>query len=56
MRVSQAAANAASRRISEKLGMRLVCTIEKNYVSGRLPTEIWEITADEWRSWKAAHL
>jgi len=21
-------------------------------VSGRLPSEIWEITAEEWRAWK----
>jgi hypothetical protein len=33
--------------------MRLVGTREKDYVSGRLPSEIWEITAEEWRAWKA---
>jgi len=53
LRVAKAAANAASRRISEKQGMRLVGVIEKDYVSGRLPSEIWEITAEEWRAWKA---
>jgi ribosomal-protein-alanine N-acetyltransferase len=36
MRVSKAVANVASRRISEKKGMRLVEVIEKDYVSGRL--------------------
>jgi RimJ/RimL family protein N-acetyltransferase len=51
--VSKAQANTASRRISEKQGMRLVGTMEKDYVSGRLPTEIWEITAGEWRAGKA---
>jgi ribosomal-protein-alanine N-acetyltransferase len=50
MRVQKAAANAASRRISERNGMRLVGTIERDYVSGRLPTELWEITAKEWRA------
>jgi ribosomal-protein-alanine N-acetyltransferase len=50
MRVQKAAANAASRRISEKNGMRLVGAIERDYVSGRLSTEIWEITAEEWRA------
>jgi [ribosomal protein S5]-alanine N-acetyltransferase len=45
----KAAANIASRRISEKTGMRLVETKESDYVSGRLPTEVWEITAEEWR-------
>jgi ribosomal-protein-alanine N-acetyltransferase len=49
MRVPKATANAASRRISEKQGMRMVETKESNYVSGRLPTEVWEITAEEWR-------
>jgi len=53
LRVAKAAANAASRRISERQGMRLVGLIEKDYVSGRLSSEIWEITAEEWRTWKA---
>jgi len=50
LRVPKAAANVASRRISEKQGMRVVETKESDYVSGRLPTEIWEITTEEWRS------
>ena len=50
LRVPKAAANTASRRISEKQGMRLVETVERDYVSGRLPTEIWEITAEEWQA------
>ncbi|MGA9070597.1 MAG: GNAT family N-acetyltransferase [Terracidiphilus sp.] len=53
LRVAKAAANAASRRISERQGMRLVGLIEKDYVSGRLSSEILEITAEEWRAWKA---
>jgi len=53
LRVAKAAANKASRRISEKQGMRLVGFGEKDYVSGRLPSEIWEITAEEWRARKA---
>ncbi len=53
LRVAKAAANTASRRISERQGMRLVGVAEKDYVSGRLPSEVWEITADEWRAWKA---
>lgn len=48
MRVPKAVANVASRRLSEKNGMRLVEVIDKEYVSGRLPTEIWEITREEW--------
>jgi ribosomal-protein-alanine N-acetyltransferase len=50
LRTTKAVANTASRRISEKQGMRLVATIEKDFVSGRLPSELWEITADEWRA------
>ena len=52
LRVAKAAGNLASRRISEKQGMRLVGTGERDYVSRRLPSEIWEITAEEWRAWK----
>jgi ribosomal-protein-alanine N-acetyltransferase len=52
-RVPKAAANISSRRISEKQGMRLVSVVEKDYVCGRLPSEIWEITAEEWRAWRA---
>jgi RimJ/RimL family protein N-acetyltransferase len=52
LRTSKAAANTGSRRISEKQGMRMVGTEERDYVSGRLPSEIWEITAAEWRARK----
>lgn len=53
LRAAKAVGNLASRRISEKQGMRLAGMGEKDYVSGRLPSEIWEITAQEWRAWKA---
>ena len=53
LRVAKAVANSTSHRISEKHGMRLVGTVEKDYVSGRLPSEIWQITAGEGRQWKA---
>jgi len=49
LRAPKAVANIASRRISEKSGMQVVAVEERDYVSGRLPTEIWEITAEEWR-------
>ncbi|KAA6455981.1 GNAT family N-acetyltransferase [Acidobacteria bacterium AB60] len=52
LRAPKAAANIASRRISQKTGMRLIATLERDYVCGRLPAEIWEITAGEWRAWK----
>jgi len=49
MRIPKAADNVASRRISEKQGMRVVETKLSEYVSGTLTTEVWEITAEEWR-------
>jgi ribosomal-protein-alanine N-acetyltransferase len=53
MRAPKAVENLASRRISEKTGMHIVATEERNFVSGRFPCEIWEITADEWRKARA---
>jgi RimJ/RimL family protein N-acetyltransferase len=53
LRVAKAAANIASSRISQRQGMRLVGITEKEYVFGRLPSEIWEITAEQWREYKA---
>jgi len=50
LRVPKAIANEASRRISLRQGMRVVATEEHNYVGGRFPSEIWEITAEEWRA------
>jgi len=52
LRVPKAIVNVASRRISEKTGMRVVSLIERDYVCGRLPTEVWEITRSEWLSRK----
>jgi [ribosomal protein S5]-alanine N-acetyltransferase len=52
LRAPKAIVNAASRRISEKQGMRVVGIVERDYVSGRFTTEIWEITAAEWTAHK----
>ncbi len=52
LRAPKAVENSASRRISEKQGMRVIATEERDYVCGRLPSEIWEITAEEWRARK----
>jgi RimJ/RimL family protein N-acetyltransferase len=48
LRVPKAVANTTSRRVSEKQGMRVVAVEDRDYVSGRQPAEIWEITAEEW--------
>jgi RimJ/RimL family protein N-acetyltransferase len=50
LRAPKAVANTGSRRISEKTGMRVVASEIRNYVSGPLPAEIWEITAKEWNA------
>jgi RimJ/RimL family protein N-acetyltransferase len=50
LRVPKAIANTPSRRISEKRGMRVIAIVERDYVSGRLPAEIWEISAEEWNA------
>jgi [ribosomal protein S5]-alanine N-acetyltransferase len=50
LRAPKAIVNEGSRRISQKQGMRVVA--ERDYVCGWLPSEIWEITAEEWRARK----
>jgi hypothetical protein len=30
--------------------MRVIAREDRDYVSGRLPSELWEITAEEWRA------
>jgi RimJ/RimL family protein N-acetyltransferase len=50
LRVPKAMPNEASRRISLRQGMRVIATEERDYVGGRFPTEVWEITAEEWRA------
>jgi ribosomal-protein-alanine N-acetyltransferase len=49
LRVSKAVANVPSRRISERNGMRVIKTEDRDYISGRVPSEVWEITREEWR-------
>src|SRR5438270_9800751 len=46
LRAPKAVANTASRHMSEKSGMRVVDRGLKEYVSGILPSETWEITAE----------
>ena len=49
LRAPKAVANVPSRRISERSGMRLIKTEDRDLVSGRVPCEVWEITRGEWR-------
>ena len=55
LRVPKAIANETSRRISERQGMHIVETGEREYVSGKLASELWEITAEDWRARKRTH-
>lgn len=50
LRVPKAVENEASRRISVSQGMRVIETGEKDYVGGRMPYELWELTAQEWHA------
>ena len=56
LRVPKAMANTASRRMSEKSGMRIIGVEERQYVSGRHAAEIWEISAEEWRQYREQSL
>jgi [ribosomal protein S5]-alanine N-acetyltransferase len=49
LRVVKATANLRSRRVSERSGMRLVETMQRDLVSGRQHAELWELSRDEWR-------
>jgi len=53
LRIPKAVANGASRRVSEKGGMRRVRQEMRNYVEGCLLSDHWEITAAEWRAHRA---
>jgi hypothetical protein len=53
LRAPKAALNSRSKRISESSGMRLIRTEKKEYVSGLLESELWEITRDEWNARQA---
>lgn len=50
--ISKAAPNRASSRISQKQNARLVDIVDRDYVSGRWPTEIWELTREDWQARK----
>lgn len=48
MQVPKAAGNAASKRVSEREGMRLIEVKEGSFVSGPLAKEIWELRREHW--------
>lgn len=50
LRAPKAAINQRSQRISASSGMRLIRTEKKEYVSGLLDSDLWEITREEWNT------
>jgi [ribosomal protein S5]-alanine N-acetyltransferase len=52
LRVCKAKDNVASRCISLHQGMRVVREEMREFVCGKLPSEVWELTRDEWRNRK----
>lgn len=50
LRIPKATENEPSRRLSVSSGMRVVAVDARDFVSGRLATETWEITQEEWRA------
>jgi RimJ/RimL family protein N-acetyltransferase len=54
LQVPKAAENLASCRISERSGMRIIRAEMRDYVSGAHLSEVWEITAAEWRAHRAS--
>jgi ribosomal-protein-alanine N-acetyltransferase len=52
MQVPKARDNTASRRISERQGMRVVAEDVRDHVAGKLVSEVWEITREEWDAQK----
>ncbi len=53
MQVPKAVGNQASRKVSQREGMRLVDTQEGHFVSGPMLKEIWEMSRAEWLQNKA---
>ncbi|MHA3737137.1 GNAT family N-acetyltransferase [Pseudomonas sp. Eth.TT006] len=53
MQVPKAATNHASRKVSQREGMRMVGTRDGEFVSGPLRVEIWEMTRGEWLATKS---
>jgi [ribosomal protein S5]-alanine N-acetyltransferase len=49
LRIKKARDNTASRAISIRQGMRCIAETEDEFVSGRLPAQVWELTAADWR-------
>ncbi len=56
MRLGNAEPNRGSSRIKEKSGATLVEVKPGNYVGGTFPSEVWSLTAEQWRANRAQFL
>ena len=52
LRVPKAIVNVRSSKLSERMNMRRAARMERRYVSGQLPAELWEITRAEWTRYR----
>lgn len=50
LNLGNATANEGSRKLKLRAGATLVETTEENFVSGRMPSEKWVLTAEAWRA------
>ena len=50
LRAPKACDNNGSKKISHRSGMRLVGVEKKQFISGLLDAELWEITKAEWNA------
>ena len=48
MQVPKAVANHASRKVSQREGMRMIGVRDGHFVSGPMQVEVWEMTRSEW--------
>ena len=53
LRIPKAVPNLGSCRISEREGMHVIATSERDFVGGRFPCGVYEMTRDEWRARRA---
>ncbi|OUM07072.1 GNAT family N-acetyltransferase [Pseudomonas syringae] len=50
LRVAKSVLNAASCRLSQREGMRLVAVQESQFVCGTTQEQLWELTREEWQA------
>ncbi|MBI3420331.1 MAG: GNAT family N-acetyltransferase [Proteobacteria bacterium] len=51
--ISNAKPNYGSTRVKEKTAARLIGRGRERFVAGVLPTEVWELTKEDWEGWSS---